>query len=421
MSATPDTSQPQNIVVGGKELKAQLAKATRQEKIKAFTLVLPLLAFILVMFILPLADMMFRSVDNGPVAELMPRTEKVLADWDSGRPLTEEMFTAIAQDIRTAKATRSLGKISTRLNFEQSGIRSLLSKTGRKLARIEQGPWKDHMLKIDKRWGQDETWAAFKHVMPPLTAIFYLNAADLTYDENGHITAQDEQRAIYMDNLTKTLLISFGVTVACFVLGFPIAYLMSVLPTGKANLLMICVLLPFWTSLLVRTTSWIVLLQTEGVVNDIFVWLGIISDENRLTLIYNMFGTIVAMTHILLPFMVLPLYSVMKSIDPSYLRAARSLGANPVVAFVRVYMPQTKPGIGAGALLVFILAIGYYITPALVGGRTGQMISNFIAYHMQQSLNWGLAAALAGILLLVVMVLYAIFNKLVGIDKLRLG
>jgi putative spermidine/putrescine transport system permease protein len=138
-------------------------------------------------------------------------------------------------------------------------------------------------------------------------------------------------------------------------------------------------------------------------------------------MMYNMFGTVVAMTHILLPFMILPLFSVMKSIDPSFMRAATSLGASPFTAFIRVYLPQTKPGIAAGSLLVFILAIGYYITPALVGGRTGQMISNFIAYHMQQSLNWGLAAALAVILLIIVLILYWLFNRIIGIDKLKLG
>lgn len=421
MTASKDLSEGKEVVVGGKELRARLARSTRREKIKAFLLVVPLLAFIIVMFILPLADMMFRSVDNGPVAELMPRSAEVLKHWDSSKPIDESMFEAMALDLKDTKEDRSLGKVGTRLNFELSGIRSLLSKSGRKIERIENGPWKDQLIKIDQRWGEIETWAAFKRVMPATTGIFYLNAIDKTYNQDAEIVSQPEDRQIYTSNLIKTMLVSIGVTISCLLIGFPIAYLMSALPTSKANLLMICVLLPFWTSLLVRTTSWIVLLQTEGVINDILVWIGIISDENRLTLIYNMFGTIVAMTHILLPFMVLPLFSVMKSIDPSYVRAATSLGATPFTAFVRVYLPQTKPGIGAGSLLVFILAIGYYITPALVGGRTGQMISNFIAYHMQQSLNWGLAAALAGILLMVVLVFYLLFNKIVGIDKLKLG
>jgi putative spermidine/putrescine transport system permease protein len=205
------------------------------------------------------------------------------------------------------------------------------------------------------------------------------------------------------------------------ILGFPVAHLLATLPLKWSNLLMIFVLLPFWTSLLVRTTSWIVLLQTEGVVNSTLVALGIIGDQNRVQMIYNMTGTVVAMTHILLPFMILPLYSVMRPINPSYVRAARSLGASPFTAFRRVYLPQTVPGVGAGILLVFILAVGYYITPALVGGADGQLISNLIAFHMQKSLNWSLAAALAALLLAAVLVLYWLYDRLVGIDNLKLG
>lgn len=138
-------------------------------------------------------------------------------------------------------------------------------------------------------------------------------------------------------------------------------------------------------------------------------------------MIHNTFGTVVSMVHILLPFMILPLYSVMKGISPTYFRAARSLGATPFMAFIKVYMPLTLPGIGAGALLTFILSIGFYITPALVGGRSGQMISNMIAYHMQTSLNWGMAGALGGLLLFVVLVLFYMFNRVVGINNLKVG
>ncbi|HEY0275070.1 MAG TPA: ABC transporter permease, partial [Paenirhodobacter sp.] len=171
----------------------------------------------------------------------------------------------------------------------------------------------------------------------------------------------------------------------------------------------------------VRTTSWMVLLQQQGVVNDILVWLGLIRNDQRLEMMYNQTGTIIAMTHILLPFTILPLYSVMKTIPPAYVRAARSLGATSWTAFRRVYLPQTLPGVGAGGLLVFILAMGYYITPALVGGADGQMISNMIAFHMQKSLNWSLAAALSAILLAIVLIFFWIYDRLVGIDKMKLG
>jgi putative spermidine/putrescine transport system permease protein len=154
-----------------------------------------------------------------------------------------------------------------------------------------------------------------------------------------------------------------------------------------------------------------VLLQREGVVNNSLRWLGIVDEPLRL--IYNRFGVYVAMTHVLLPFMILPLYSSMKAISPAYMRAAASLGASPVTAFVRVYLPQTLPGIGAGCLLVFILALGYYITPALVGGAADQMISYFIALYTTETVNWGLASALGAVLLLATLLLAAVYGKLV--------
>ena len=184
---------------------------------------------------------------------------------------------------------------------------------------------------------------------------------------------------------------------------------------------MILVLLPFWTSLLVRTSSWIVLLQEKGVVNEILVNLGLVDNANRLEIIHNSTGTIIAMTHILLPFMILPLYSVMKTISPSYMRAARSMGATAFTAFRRVYFPQTVPGIGAGAILVFILSIGYYITPELVGGTTGTFISTEspTTFKVHWTGAWG--AALGSLLLVLVLILYWCYDRIVGIDNMKLG
>ena len=238
---------------------------------------------------------------------------------------------------------------------------------------------------------------------------------------DGSIAQQPEERRIYLPLLWRTLAISLGISVLCLVIGYPIAHLIAHAPPRRANLLLLLVLVPFWTSLLVRTTAWIVLLQTQGVINSLLVAVGLVADDGRIAMIYNMTGTFVAMTHVLLPFMVLPLYSVMRSIPPSHIRAAASLGATPFQAFWRVYWPQTLPGVGAGSLMVFILAIGYYITPALVGGSKGQLISNMIAYHMQTSLNWGLAAALAAILLVGIIALYVLYDRVVGIDRMRLG
>jgi putative spermidine/putrescine transport system permease protein len=294
-------------------------------------------------------------------------------------------------------------------------------KSARRAGRIEAGPYREAVIDIDEDWADLDTWKLIQRESDPFTASYFLAAVDMRYNADGEIVDQPDYQQIYVKLFIRTLWISMVIMGLTLLLGYPVAYLLATLPARISNLLMILVLLPFWTSLLVRTTSWIVMLQTQGVLNDFMVWLGLISDDNRLQMIYNQTGTIVAMTHILLPFMILPLYSVMKGISPSYVRAARSLGANQLTAFVKVYLPLTVPGIGAGCILVFILAIGYYITPALVGGQSGQLISNSIAYHMQESLNWGLAAAIGPILLFAVLALYLIYNKIVGVDNMKFG
>jgi putative spermidine/putrescine transport system permease protein len=421
MAQMTDTAGPVMTTADGTPLKQALARATRRSKIRAFLLVAPLLLFILVTFIIPIFDMLSRSVSNPEVQEAIPETAALLADWDGQGLPSEDVFASMAKELSKKENRREIGRMAARLNFEDSGFRSLLNKTQRRIDRVKEGPYKDALIAIDKDWGETRVWKIIQLMSPPTTLSYYLNALDRTYDQDGNVVMQPDWKQIYVQLFLKTIYVSLGVTVACLILAYPISYLLATLPPSRGNLLLILVLLPFWTSLLVRTTSWIVLLQTNGVINDTLVWLGIISDENRITMIYNMTGTVIAMTHILMPFMVLPLYSVMKTISPSYLRAARSLGANPLVAFVRVYMPQTVPGVGAGSILVFILAIGYYITPALVGGQDGQLISNFIAYHMQKSLNWGLAAALGTILLAGVLAMYWLYDRIVGIDNMKLG
>jgi putative spermidine/putrescine transport system permease protein len=344
----------------------------------------------------------------------------VLAEWDGFAAPDEPMFEALVMDLRQARKDKTIGKVATRVNQELPGTRSLFTSTARKAKRMK-APYREAVLKADKDWGDIELWRAMKMTSQSLTPGFYAASLDYRYTADKGFVAQDENRQIYVKLFFRTLFISGTVMLLCLLLGYPVAYLLATLPLRTSNLLMIMVLLPFWTSLLVRTTAWIALLQSQGVINDLLVLVGITGDDSRFSLIYNMTGTIIAMTHILLPFMILPLYSVMKTIPPSYMRAARSLGATPTLAFLRVYVPQTIPGIGAGGLLVFILAIGYYITPALVGGQDGQLISNMIAYHMQKSLNWSLAAALGGILLGGVLVLYWAYDRIIGIDNMKLG
>ena len=418
-------------VAGGMSLKAALAKAERRNKIRAFLLVVPLFVFIAFTFLAPIAQMMFRSIDNPVVAERLPKTLAALDAWDpAGAPTPpEHVYALMAEEMSRGFKQRTIGRVATRLNYTKGGMRGLITKTARTISRIQVGPfmegqWKEQFLEIDKKWGEREVWTTIKHVGEPYSIGFFLKALDLRYDWDKSIAQEPEQRQLYFltgfDSVWwRTFWISGLVTLLCVLLGYPVGYLLANLPVRISNLLMILVLLPFWTSLLVRTTAWIVVLQTEGVLNDVMMFLGLI--DERIQLIFNRFGVLVAMTHILLPFMILPIYSVMKNIPPSYERAARSLGANPWTAFWRVYFPQSLAGIGAGGLLVFILALGYYITPALVGGPTDQLISYFIADHTNRSLNWGLASSLGAFLLAGVLAVYILYDKVVGIDNMKLG
>ena len=409
------------LTVDGIPLKDSLRKAERGRRAKAFLLVVPLLLFVLISFVFPIFEMLFRSVDNPVVASNLPLTIEKLQKWDGTNLPDQETFSLVAKELLIARENSKVGKIAARLNFESGGMRSMINKTVRKVRKYKGDDYKKALIQFDKRWGEVVTWQVIKRIGQRYTGVQYLAALDLKVNADNTIGLQSEDRRIYVKIFLRTIWVSVLVTIFCFILAYPVSFLLATLPLRTSNLLLIMVLLPFWTSLLVRTTSWIVLLQRNGVVNDILVALNIISEDGRIQMIYNQTGTLVAMTQILLPFMILPLYSVMKTISPSYMRAARSLGASPLTAFVRVYMPQTIPGIGAGCLLVFILSIGYYITPALVGGRSGQLISNFIAYHMKSSLNWGLAAALGTILLVAVLILYWLYNKIIGIDKMKLG
>jgi putative spermidine/putrescine transport system permease protein len=531
------------LAADGTPLKRSLARALRMQKIRALMLIAPLLLFVLLTFILPIADMLFRSVENKIVSDTLPETVVAVQDWDADSGVTPPapVFEALAYDLVVAAERKEHTRVGSRLNYENSGISSLFRKAGRRADDIgkvyikqfekldpawkepatfvsifadpawvssrsddaeplfevsetaaaalpkastaytrwartiqqedndsptKEDPWApvylalhndlaanpqapsafggdaqaalqavstaiaagevetttayDAFVKIDEDWADPEVWRTLKTYSGAYTNGYFLNAADFQKGADGAELRPESER-IYGTLFLRTLLMSLAITVSCIVLGYPVAWILANLPSRTANLLMILVLLPFWTSLLVRTSAWKVMLQQQGVINDTLVWLGLVADDARLVMINNQFGTIVAMTHILLPFMILPMYSVMQTINPSYLRAAKSLGATNWTAFWRVYFPQSVPGIGAGSILVFILAIGYYITPELVGGTKGVFISNRIAFHISQSLNWGLAAALGSILLVVVLALYWAYDKIVGIDNVKLG
>ncbi|MEL6807494.1 MAG: ABC transporter permease [Pseudomonadota bacterium] len=540
------------LAADGTPLKRSLARALRRQKLRALGLIAPLLLFVLITFIVPIASMLFRSVENEIVSNTLPYTVQELANWDTDLDAlpAEDTYQAMFFDMFIAAEAKRHTRLGTRLNYETTGLSSLFRQSGRRLddiADISYEPLED----LDKAWDDGETWYALMNAragsdenllteqrgrvarltdtetlsdinfapdaevaallplaareytawaiyvatqdgrdpaardpweavapalvldlqsadligydgpaadmlraaqdaklpVPEFTAAFadidedwgtavpwetikthsgkytsgyFLNAVDAQKTADG-MAWQPENKQILITLFGRTIWMSLLIMGACILLGYPIAWLLANLPMRQANLLLILVLLPFWTSLLVRTSAWKVMLQQQGVVNDVLVWIGLVADDNRLIIINNQFGTIVSMTHILLPFMILPMYSVMQTIQPSYLRAAKSLGATNWTAFWRVYFPQSIPGIGAGSILVFILAIGYYITPEIVGGTKGVFISNRIAYHISSSLNWGLAAALGTILLVAVLILYWAYDKIVGIDNVKLG
>ena len=415
MGATLGVGRP--AVLDSTALKAGLRRAERSQKLHAVLLVAPLLLFLALNFVLPIGSMLLRSIQDPEMRTVLPGTAALLRGLEGGALPDDHIAGVFVTELRQTRDTGALSAVANRLNYDINGFRTLLFRTARQLGDETGHATLDELVRIDPRWGERETWAALKHASAPYTSFYLLAALDRRLAADGGIARTPPQQAIFVDVFKRTFGVSAVVTLVCLVLAYPVAYLLATVPARLGNLLMILVLLPFWTSVLVRTTAWMVLLQREGIVNGILRRAGIISDP--LQLIHNRTGVYIAMTYVLLPFMVLPLYGVMKGVSPLAVRAALSLGASPFAAFRRVYLPQTLPGITAGCLLVFILAIGYYITPALVGGADDQLISYFIAFYTNQTLNWGMAAALGLVLLAVTLILYGVYTKLAGTSGLK--
>ena len=403
----------------GAELAQELARAERTKKLRALALIAPLFVFLLVSFVAPIGALLSKSFIDNDVAPILPRVCAAIGRWDGHDLPDEATFAALIEDIRAASAAGTLARAATRLNYDVSGYRTLLFSTARRLPEATGGSARDILRTIDDKWDEVETWGAIARAAGPTTSLFLLAAVDLRRDATGTIVSAPQEETIFVRVLARTFAIAAGVTVLCLLLGYPLAYVLANAPTRIANLLLLFVLLPFWTSLLVRTSAWIVLLQREGVINTALMHAGFF--DTPLPLLFSRFAVFIAMTHVLLPFLVLPLYAVMKTIPPVHTRAALSLGATPATAFWRVYAPQTLPGVGAGALIVFIEALGYYITPALVGGPNDQMLSYFVSFYAAKTINWGMAAALSLLLLFATLVLYYLYDRLVGIDRVRLG
>ncbi|AUL58608.1 ABC transporter permease [Burkholderia pseudomallei] len=406
-------------------LRRELKAAEARRRTMALLLVAPLAIFLLLVFVVPIGALLTRAVQNPEIATALPRTVAALSNWDRKAAPADAAYAALAADLTQIADGEAMGALARRLNTEIPGYRSLVAKTARAMpltddanAPLAPAQTRAKLIELDERWGDAAYWQAIAKNGGRYSPFYLLAALDHKQDGFGSIVPADPDQSIYLAVFGRTLLIGFAVTLFALALGYPLAYWISTLPERRANLAMILVLIPFWTSVLVRVAAWIVLLQSEGLVNRALIDTGLISQP--LALLFNRVGVYISMTHILLPFMILPLYSVMKSIPPSYQRAAVSLGSHPFAAFWRVYVPQTYPGVGAGALLVFILAIGYYITPALLGGPNDQMVSYYVAYFTNVTINWGMACALGGLLLAATLVLYAIYGRFTR-SQLSLG
>ena len=253
----------------------------------------------------------------------------------------------------------------------------------------------------------------------PVGWLFYLSFIG----SEGGFSLENYARMLESKSYTRifitTFKVSFLTTAICIAIGYPLAYFLSQLPARAANICMLAVLLPFWTSVLVRTYAWLVLLQRKGLINTWGIEAGLWSEP--LPLVHNLTGTLIGMVHIMLPFLVLPLYSSMKAIDPDFLKAASNLGARPVQSFQQVFFPLSLPGLFAGSLIVFVLCLGFFVTPAVLGGGKVIMVSNQITNNIELFFNWGAASALGVVLLVVTLLILFVASKLLPLDNVMGG
>lgn len=376
----------------------------------ALLLVAPATLTLAVCLLAPIAQFLFQAVDNPEIPGALPHVAAALHRWDGSGLPADDAYVAMDTDLRASAAAGTLGVLARRLNFVSAGYRTLVTKSANMLDATPPADARAELVRIDRRWAGHEIWSVLRAQSGPYTDFYVLGALDLRRGADGQVEAVPEGERLFVGLFGRTLGIGAAVTALCLLLGYPAAHLLATADPRRRPLLMILVLLPFWTPVLVRTTAWVVLLQNEGLVNHALRAAKLIGAP--LPLYGNRFSVLVAMTQVLLPYMILPLYAAMRKVPPELMRAAGSLGANPWRSFHRVYVPQTMPGVAAGSLVVFILSLGYYVTPLLVGGPRDQMVSYFIASYTNGSLNWGLASALGALLLLLSALVYLVVNRL---------
>lgn len=397
-----------------------LTRPAVRSPLGAALLILPMVLFLGVAFFIPLAGMLAKSVEDSELATVMPRTVKILTSWNGDGLPPDDAYEAVIRDLSDARQAKTAGTAARRLSYDNADLRGLILGTARNLPADLAGiTWREALVSIDPAWGEPTVWQTLRRASGPVTDFYLLAALDLRRGADGSLHQAPEESRLYGAVLLRTFIVAFTVTAICLFLALPLSHLMASTGPLVSSLVMLVLLLPLWTSILVRSAAWLVILQTNGIVNQLLTAIHAIGQP--LDLVYNRTGVVIALTHILLPYAALPLYAAMKALPASQMRAASSLGAGPVEAFFRIYLPQISPGLSAGGLLVFILALGYYITPLLLGGAGDQLLPFYIAFNTSQALNWGLASALGSILLAATLVLYTIYVRLVGVDRIGLG
>jgi putative spermidine/putrescine transport system permease protein len=378
------------------------------KQMKSFALIAPLALFLIFFFLAPLLTMMKTAVSDPVASSALPTVSQALQGWDRASVPSAAAQQAFASDIRNIKDDELFGDLVRRLNSAKSGFRTLMTKT--RHAVTEDHSLSD-LVSVDKRWGEPAFWIAIQDAAgASLTDRNLLAAVDLERDVGGQIVSAPEGSSANRTTLIRTMGMAGVVTLCCIAVGLPFAMVAASTTGWKRQLLLGAVLLPLWTSLLVRTAAWYIILQDNGLINLALQTLGL--TNGPVPLIFNRLGVVIAMTHVLLPFMVLPIFSVLIGIPKNLMPAAASLGAPPIRAFLMVLLPLSLRGVVSGALLVFMSALGYYITPALIGGAKDQMISSVIAYYATGAANWGMAGALGIVLLAATMILYVVYLRL---------
>ncbi|MGX9965496.1 ABC transporter permease [Roseomonas sp. F4] len=362
----------------------------------AALLIAPLLLLILGSFLVPVGLTLCRAVQDREVAQALPETSAILASWDGQGLPPEAAFAAVARELGAALEARRIGDVAQRMNFAETGMRSTLLRTARAADRL-RAPYAASLVALDARWGQAETWLLLRSAGGPLTSLYLLRAMDFTQMPDGGVVQVPADERLYRTLFLRTFGISLLVTALCVLLAYPVAYTIARLRAPWSSIALTLVLIPFWSSVLVRTTAWFVLLQREGPVNAALLGMGLLDAPAQI--IGTRIAVVLALVHVLLPFAILPMHSVMTRLDATYLRAAASLGANGMQRFLRVWLPLSLPGVLAGGAMVFLLAVGMYTAPALVGGDRDQMVAWFIANFLNRDVNWGMAAALSAYLL----------------------